>query len=71
MISVHFNTVSNGYDEDELGSSNRFEFFSFTGKKIVSNEVLSTDQALTWSHFTLDPNFLIANSEWKQIIEPA
>ena len=26
--------------------------FSFTGKKIVASEVLLTDKALTWSHFT-------------------
>ena len=39
MISVYFNTIEDDYYQDELSSSNCFNFFSFTGKKIVSSEV--------------------------------
>ena len=44
MIFVYFNTVLDGYCQEELGSSNYFDFF-FYRKKIVSGEVLLTRRA--------------------------
>ena len=38
MITVYFNTILDGYSQDQLGSSDCFS--SFTVKKIVSGEVL-------------------------------
>ena len=52
MISAYFNTTLDAYYQDDLGSRNHFDSFSFTGKKTVSSAVLLRHKALTRSHFT-------------------
>ena len=63
MISVYFNTTLDGYCQDELSSSDCFEFSSFTGKKIVSSEVLLTHIGFNLRPFPFDVKFLIASSK--------
>ena len=66
MISVYFNTSLDGYYQDELGSSNCFDFFFY--RKVASGEVPLTHKAFTLKQFHFNPKCLIESSEVSWVI---